>query len=407
MSFIVMRWRVVLLLLMLVAALAVGWVAALAFQSPEQRAAQADPPPLEPIVEPVVTGRLADEVATRAKVVPEFVDAMAPTRLPENAVVTGLHVEIGAEVHAGEVLLDLNGRPVFLLPGDFPFYRDLAPDLTGTDVEQLQDGLAAAGYPIPDSERGRFGWRTRQALVQMYDSAGFEPPTMLPTEPGEESSQTVETSGQASEKEPAPPSPVPYLPLSEVLVASRLPATVAAMPAVGESAAASEGMSESEGPSANGNGLVTLHSGGLRVQAAVPASVAVRVEQGMPAELSVAGGDLMDATVSEIREVTGSQEPELGGYELVFTADTQVPSEWSKEDVLARITASVISEAALIVPTRALATNTDGEGYVAKLKDDGSFARVLVEELGTLAGRSAVKPLENGSLSEGDEVRVD
>ncbi|MGH9247552.1 MAG: hypothetical protein ACRD29_25205 [Acidimicrobiales bacterium] len=131
----------------------------------------------------------------------------------------------------------------------------------------------------------------------------------------------------------------------------------------------------------------------------------VRVEQGMSATVTH-GATEIAGTVSTVREAAAAEGSE-GQHELVITPDKPLPPEWAGMDVIVRIVVSVVSEPGLIVPTRAVTTGgADGNTYVDKLEEDGSFTRVLITERGTLAGQSAVAPLESGALAEGDKVRV-
>lgn len=79
---------------------------------------------------------------------------------------------MGAVLQPGDPLLWVDERPVIVVPGAVPMYRDLiAPPgdaLVGADVEQLQAFLAAAGYlggPID----GRFGTLTGEAAGEWRD----------------------------------------------------------------------------------------------------------------------------------------------------------------------------------------------------------------------------------------------
>jgi peptidoglycan hydrolase-like protein with peptidoglycan-binding domain len=58
------------------------------------------------------------------------------TRLPEQ----------GETVARGDELYRVNERPVTLLLGEIPMYRDLAPGASGPDVRQLEANLAKLGY---------------------------------------------------------------------------------------------------------------------------------------------------------------------------------------------------------------------------------------------------------------------
>jgi peptidoglycan hydrolase-like protein with peptidoglycan-binding domain len=59
--------------------------------------------------------------------------------------VTGLP-EQGRVVNRGETLYRVDDRPVVLLLGGLPVYRDLSTGDTGSDVRQLEENLAALGY---------------------------------------------------------------------------------------------------------------------------------------------------------------------------------------------------------------------------------------------------------------------
>ncbi|MGH9245961.1 MAG: peptidoglycan-binding protein [Acidimicrobiales bacterium] len=348
-------------------------------------------------MEEVTFGSLADQINTQANVRPTFIDAVRLTALPDNAVVTSVETDPGATVSAGDALIAINGRPIFVLPGAFRFYRDLVPQATGPDVEQLQAGLAAAGHPVPERESGTFGADTERAVAELYETAGYEPVTVaadsLP-QPG------------------APSSPTPMsriiVPLTEVAVAPRLPATVAELPAVGDTPAG-DGGGESE---AGGGALLTLHSGPLTVVAEVPSSVVVRVEVGMAVELSSGDGQSATGNVDSLRQPAaeggegGTAEGGEGQHELVIAPSTPLPASWADQEVLARIVVNVVSDGALIVPTRAVTSASDGATSVFRLRGDGGFDRVEVRELGTLEGRSAVVPVQNGTLADGDRVRV-
>jgi peptidoglycan hydrolase-like protein with peptidoglycan-binding domain len=55
-------------------------------------------------------------------------------------------VDQGATVERGDELYRVNERPVTLLYGVVPMYRDLAPGDAGVDVKQLEKNLAKLGY---------------------------------------------------------------------------------------------------------------------------------------------------------------------------------------------------------------------------------------------------------------------
>ena len=72
------------------------------------------------------------------------------------------------------MVVEVAGRPVFLIAGQLPIYRDLKPGSTGDDVTQLQDVLTRLGYE-PGEHDGLFGPGTKTAVEAWYRAAGYEP----------------------------------------------------------------------------------------------------------------------------------------------------------------------------------------------------------------------------------------
>ncbi len=74
----------------------------------------------------------------------------------------------------GDVMLSASGRPVFVLQGESPAYRDLVPGIAGQDIRQLEQALARLGFD-PGSVDGRYDDRTGAAVAKWYISAGWKP----------------------------------------------------------------------------------------------------------------------------------------------------------------------------------------------------------------------------------------
>jgi hypothetical protein len=66
--------------------------------------------------------------------------------------------EVGAVVRQGRVLYAVSGRPVVLLYGTTPAYRDLSAGDTGPDVTELNTGLVTLGYVTAPDLGARSGW---------------------------------------------------------------------------------------------------------------------------------------------------------------------------------------------------------------------------------------------------------
>ena len=71
-------------------------------------------------------------------------------------------------------MLTASGRPVFVLQGEIPVYRDLVPGISGDDVRQLESSLERLGFD-PGPADGTYDEQTSAAVADWYTSAGFEP----------------------------------------------------------------------------------------------------------------------------------------------------------------------------------------------------------------------------------------
>lgn len=372
------RRRAALAAVALVATFVAGWVSAEEFQSPDQREADAQPPAPVPIMEPVTEGQLADAVVGRADIVQSNSAGLRPTEVPANATITSTNVAPGDVVSAGDVPAVINGRPLIALPGSFPYYRNLVVGDTGPDVTQLQQGLRAAGHPIRDRESGIFGSDTLRAVQNLYRSRGF--------------AVITEVREPVPGPEPVAPALMPTVPLVEVAIAPTLPATVGTVAPVGSSVGGD-------------NPVLTLHSGELVARASLPIGAALRIRAGMSATLRADDGTELAATVASISEGGGGADANL--TTVYLNGVNPLPINWAGTNVLVRIMIAELSEPALIVPTVAVSSLPDGTAYVTKpVNGRDRFERVLVNELGSVAGESAVEPLKPGQLTVGDQVRV-
>jgi hypothetical protein len=72
---------------------------------------------------------------------PGFVLAQAP------GVVTGTPGE-GRILTRGDELMEIGGRPVIVMYGDRPAWRTMSNGIEGSDVEQLEENLAALGFEV-------------------------------------------------------------------------------------------------------------------------------------------------------------------------------------------------------------------------------------------------------------------
>jgi peptidoglycan hydrolase-like protein with peptidoglycan-binding domain len=152
----------------------VAWWLGARSQSPDQAAARASEPEASWITAGVVLRELAATVVVRGDVVPEgSVGVVQPVSVEGDGVVTRLPAEVGSVVEEGSVVVEVSGRPVFVVAGEVPVFRSLSPGMVGDDVLQLQQGLVRLGLS-PEVD-GVFGEATKRAVDELYRGAGYEP----------------------------------------------------------------------------------------------------------------------------------------------------------------------------------------------------------------------------------------
>ncbi len=160
-----------------VLAAGLGWFFGSQIQSPAEAAAEAEPPEASNITVQVVSEVLSADVITRGDIVYDEPVSVALSgsfaETPEKLVVTQA-VEVNSELAEGAVAVEVVGRPVFLLTGEIPMYRDLRPGATGDDVLQVEHALARMGFfaGVPDN---LWDQETSAAVAAWYETAGYRP----------------------------------------------------------------------------------------------------------------------------------------------------------------------------------------------------------------------------------------
>lgn len=158
-----------------VIAAAVGWLAGSRIKSPADRAAETAAPAASRITVDVVEVELTADVVTRGDVVFDLpVDlelsgsfAVAPERL----VVTESR-QIGDQLAEGSVAVEVAGRPVFILAGELPMYRDMRPGAVGDDVLQLEQALVRLGFLDVEADE-TWDAATGSAVDAWYTANGY------------------------------------------------------------------------------------------------------------------------------------------------------------------------------------------------------------------------------------------
>ena len=163
-------------LAVVVVASAVGWFAGRQIRSPAEIAARTAPPTPSLIAVPVEERVLSSEVVVRGTVrygAPQVVSLPTSALKPGKSIVSTAPVK-GAELIDGGVGFTVSGRPVLVMEGAQPAYRDLGPGAVGVDVEQLEAGLQRYGFD-PGPVDGVYDAQTGAAVVAWYQAAGFAP----------------------------------------------------------------------------------------------------------------------------------------------------------------------------------------------------------------------------------------
>jgi peptidoglycan hydrolase-like protein with peptidoglycan-binding domain len=275
----------------------------------------------------------------------------------------------GAEVTCGDVLYRVDDRPVLVLCGTVPAYRELRGGLTGHDVRQLNASLHALGYDAAagvaiNPDDNAFTWRTQQALRVLQHAKG------------------IALTGKLS--------------LGDAVF---LPGSIRIATVTGALG----------GPAQPGAPVAQATSNTLEVQVALDPAQQGEVNPGDPAQVTLPGNRSVPGRVDRLGRV--AQVPAGPDNDA---ADATVPAYISLDDpaaargldrapVLVRITTAEV-ENVLSVPVTALVGTAGGGFAVEVVRSDGRRELVAVE-LGlfdTAGGRVQVE----GGLRDGDRVVV-
>lgn len=174
------RQRIVTAIAVACAVLSIAGMASSRFvKSPKQIAAESGAPPASVITAAVTNQVLSTTLIFRGTVGTssriEITPAVSGTSGASSAIVSAVRVRAGQTVKPGKVLLEVSGRPLIVLRGAVPAYRDLKPGDQGADVRQLQTALASLGY-FTGTVNGSFGASTKTAITRMYDALGYDVP---------------------------------------------------------------------------------------------------------------------------------------------------------------------------------------------------------------------------------------
>lgn len=167
---------IAIVLVIVIVTAVVSWIAGSTIKSPAEVAARTAPPQPSPILVPIEERVLTSDIVTRGTArfgLPQPISVVPSALKPDAGVITTLPLR-NTQLNEGDVMLTASGRPVFVLQGETPAYRDLAPGISGDDVRQLETGLERIGFD-PGPVDGTYDEQTSAAVADWYASAGFEP----------------------------------------------------------------------------------------------------------------------------------------------------------------------------------------------------------------------------------------
>jgi peptidoglycan hydrolase-like protein with peptidoglycan-binding domain len=365
----------------------------------------------------------------------------------------------GTKIKEGDVLMTVNGRPVFALGGSVPMYRALGPGTSGDDVTQLQKALKRLGFD-PGGTGGTYGQGTATAVADWYKSKGYDAQEPSPADQQQLGSleQAVSAAQEAllttnsgagtagssetgSSSTPAPQSSTDKqvheiqvksaqkaldlangalssfkatygtkVPAGEVVFLPKLPARLDKV-----------SVKTGDTPSAQ---IGTVTSSDVVVQAAVPGTDAQLLRHGMTARLTTADGKSAQGTVDVVADGSGSSS----GTDSAATAPSTSADTNSASDSTAAVQVRITvpepgplageAEAAvkvtikvgasdgkvLTVPMAAIHTSSDGRARV-KVERGDAVTDVHVTVGLSAAGIVEVKP-DGGTLEAGEKVVV-
>jgi HlyD family secretion protein len=408
------------------------------FASPRQIAAQAAPPPLVQITQPVTYGVLKATIGLRAQIV--YANAL-PVGLPDDLsselpVVTSSNVNVGSRVSEGEVLFSVAERPVIVFEGDIPAFRDMAPGDSGVDVSELQAALAAMGYSTEPDAPGQYGAGTSSAVARFYQSIGFQ----VIWSPANAPAQLAQLNSAASQAKASLSTALASL--TEARASSKTAATVPAAKAAVQSATsaltsaehalvAGENSMGAEVPRgevmfvptlpaevesskvfigrelSTKTPVLTIGSGALMLkgQVGTGSRAGLRAGEAATATSDITGASFHALVARVASSPTLSSSSNVPSYAVTLKPSTTVPASLVSQNVGVVIQTGSTSRATFIVPVSAVITAATGATFV-DVKGDGNRVRRLPVRPGLVSGgKEAVHPLKP-DLRSGMQVVV-
>ena len=391
----------------------VGLATAVFIESPHEIAARSAAPAATVITAAARWQVLRNPITVQGTVRPARTVVVMASAPYAKVTVTRLPVKAGERVRPGRVVAEIDGRPILLLRGRLPAYRDLHEGDQGPDVVQLQRALESLGYADYDPP-GDFGQSTALALLLFYRRLGYEAP--LYHRPAAD--PRVPAPGPSPSAAPSSPAPAPSGPAAGPAIASRRTAADLVIPSaylpmsevvyIPTRSALVASVTARTGAVAGSGPVLTLATGSPRVTGNLSAHQAAQTRTGMPAEIVSASPPLAAAgTVTRIGALPAVGGPPASGYPVQVASRRTLPQRLIGVRVRLTIEAPVTSGPVLTVPLAAVITAGHGHRMlVVKITPSRQRIRVAIYTGPSAGGLVAVQPVRPGQLRPGDRVVI-
>lgn len=373
-------------------------------KSPAQKAAEAEPPRPSVITVPVSTEVLTATVVTRGTVVVGTSIPVVGLSSGNNSsrIVTSLSRKAGDEVRSGDLLAQVSGRPIFLLKGRTPAFRDLTPGTSGRDVRQVQRALRSLGYAYAPDRAGSFGRGTQRAVSRFYRAVGFAPLTTGDLDPAQDSAIDAAEDALTGARR----------------ALERARSAAASLRGTERRAAQREIRYAREDLSAASARLARVqHETGTvwplaelvfasRMPAAVGTLTASVTDDVRALELPGTVESVGEFQAATTGGSPGDTDAAPSGYPVLIKGADPFPITWLGRDVRVQIVVSRTDHPVLTVPRAALVASPDNTTWVTVSGPDGSQTPVQVVTGMAAAGEVEIVPSDPSALKAGSLVVI-
>lgn len=416
-------------------------VGGFALHSPDERIAASVPPAvLTATVERTTLTTELTGTGTFEPVGSVRVNATAPAGMA--GVISATPRAVGDTLTWCMPLVEVSGRPVLVLHGDLPAWRDLTVGDVGPDVRQLQTALRECGWDV--SVDGKFGEHTAKAITALYAAAGYPEITSVddglgggtPSAAADTSADTAAgTSISASasalvvhagaftaadddaevDDEPTPGTPP----------ADAAPTTSTPAPTVAPTVVAPRGellflpttgrltTVGARGTVLGDDPVATISLAGDQFAVALSVEQRSQLAEGMA--ITVTRDDwTADLALPPLPETAATDANGLPAYPVSIPLDEPVPGSFYGQPGQFTVTIGSPDPYDCVVPVSAVYQDMSGQVYVLRTGGGAPVAggtpppttRVDVEVIASAGGYSALRPRTEGALDTGDEVMI-